>query len=204
MVVEAARLAAWTAPLKPAAGAAAAGPGGVIAASPPVSVPPPRRGWRDGAHVPAPCVPPAALPSGLSAVAPSRARPQGRVQAEVVSHREALDDAWVHVEMPAAAVAADLIAGPAIAAAAAAVQQGESGRALTPPAVSSDLAPSINSAAAAAAVAAPSLRPAMTASGELLFDFDGGSLAASPSRPGAAMLTAASADEVRSHWALGQ
>jgi hypothetical protein len=70
--------------------------------------------------------------------------------------------------------------------------------------VSSDLAPSINSAAAAAAVAAPSLRPAMTASGELLFDFDGGSLAASPSRPGAAMLTAASADEVRSHWALGQ
>ena len=50
----------------------------------------------------------------------------------------------------------------------------------------------------AAAAAVPPLCPAGTASGELLFDFDGGSKAASPAKADVALLaTAAAVNEVR-------
>ena len=196
--VEAARLAAWTAPLKPAVAAAVTV---AIAASPPVSVPPPRHGRRTGAHE---CAPSAggllpAIHAGPGAAAFAGAAVAPRPAAEQRAQDDGHDDAWVHVERPAAVAKPDHLTAPAAAAVSIMpVPVSDSTAAgLALPAVSPDVAaPGLVAAVAAAALA---LRPATMASGELLFDFDGGSQTASPARAGPAALTAAaSADEVLS------
>ena len=205
--VQAAQLAAWTAPLKQPAGA------GAVAASPPVSVPPSRR--RNGPQH-APRVPqPEAEPNAQPARRPAVEQPQ--------QQHDASGDGWVHVSLPVAE-------GPDAAADAAAPQNG--GLLVPAPSVLSQVrlciatllsiptaglaskvseerrvpkqrfltqATPVLAAAAAAAAASLPLHTADTASGELLFDFDGGSKAASPAKADVASLAAAAAvNEVRS------
>ena len=84
--VQAAQLAAWTAPLKQ--------PAGTVAASPPVSVPPPRRRSGQPPHVPPHVVQqPVATPNAQPKRGPAAGQPQ---------QHEAPGDGWVHVSMPAA------------------------------------------------------------------------------------------------------